>query len=158
MSAVEIKSPEQWDNLDRLRFVLDRWQDIFDVTVSSSRPKDGSRASSSSREPGSLPEMADDHSIRKIECALTILADREPVLARHLKAYRCNAEWRTADRWTVRRLPSGKRDIVEQRVREKIVPSWVSLAKVSSAEHLLLKLLHGDVSIPRDLWRALTKP
>lgn len=96
--------------------------------------------------------------MRKIERALTTLADTEPVLARHLKAYRCNAEWRTTDKWVVRRLPSGKRDIVEQRVREKIVPSWVELQKVRLAELLLVKLLRGSVEIPHDLWLALDKP
>lgn len=149
--------PEQWTSLDRLRYVLDHWQEIFDAPVSSSAPK-GTRGTSSSHSPPPLPRMARDRGVRRIECALTILADSEPVLARHLKAYRCNAEWRTTDKWMVRRLPSGKRDIVEQRVREKIVPDWVELRKVTAAEMLLLKLLRGDVSIPTDLWRALTKP
>lgn len=156
MSAVE-KQPENWDSLDRLRYVLDHWQDIFDVLVSNSRPKDSPGRSSSTHTP-SLPPMAKDRGVRRIECALTILADKEPVLARHLKAYRCNAEWRIADKWVVRRLPSGKRDIVEDRVREKVVPDWVSLPKVHRAELLLLKLLRNDVSIPGDLWKALTRP
>ena len=111
-----------------------------------------------SRAPAPLPEMAHDRSVKKLERALTVLADREPVLARHLKAYRCNAEWRTVDKWMVRRLPSGKRDLVEERVREKITPAWVSPLKVWRAEKLLVRLVHGDVFIPQDLWRALTKP
>lgn len=152
--------PEEWDKLERIRYLLDHWQDIFDAGITSTWATftGTSHQAPSSRGPLPLPEMARHSSVKKIERALTVLADREPVLARHLKAYRCNAEWRTTDRWTDRLLPSGRRDIVEQRVREKIVPRWVSLLKVLEAEDLLLRLVHGDVSIPMDLWRGLTKP
>lgn len=150
----------EWSALCRLRHILDHWQDIFDPGVTSTWATftGTSHQHPASRAPSPLPQMAGDRGVRKIERALTTLADTEPVLARHLKAYRCNAEWRTTDKWVVRRLPSGKRDIVEQRVREKIVPSWVELQKVRLAELLLVKLLRGSVEIPHDLWLALDKP
>lgn len=154
------RKPEDWNKLDRIVYLLDHWQDIFDPSVTSTWGTFTgiSGTSTESRSPSPLPRMASHPSVRKIERSLTVLADREPVLARHLKAYRCNAEWRTADKWLVRRLPSGKRDIVEQRVREKIVPKWVERQKVSLAELRLARLIRGDVYIPMELWRALTKP
>lgn len=153
-------NPEEWDKFCRVRYLLDHWQDIFSPSLTStwSTFTGGGKQKQESRTPSPLPEMAGHSSVRKIERALTMLADREPVLARHLKAYRCNAEWRCTDSWVVRRLPSGKRDIVEERIREKIVPNWVSLRKVERAELLLMKFVSGDVYIPQDLWRALTKP
>lgn len=152
--------PEEWSKLDRLRYVLDHWQDIFDPGVTSTWATftGTSHQAPASKRPSPLPLMAGDLTVRKIERALTVLADREPVLARHLKAYRCNAEWRCKNEWQVVTLPSGKKDIVERRVREKIVPRWVNLSSVAEAESLLLRLVRGDVSIPSDLWHALTRP
>lgn len=152
-------NPEEWSKLCRIRYLLDHWQDIFDPGVTSTWATftGTSHQAPASKRPSPLPRMAGDVTVRKIERALTILADCEPVLARHLKAYRCNVEWRCKDVWQVVTLPSGKKDIVERRVREKIVPSWVSLSCVAEGENILLKLVRGDVSIPQDLWRALTR-
>lgn len=151
------KSPEEWSSLDRLRYVLDHWQEIFDAPISNSQPK-GSRSTSSSHSPPPLPQMASDSGVRRIECALTALADREPVLARHLKAYRCNAEWRTRDtgKWVLAVDGSGP-TLVPQRERVKIIPRWVLPSKVVQAEQLLLKLLRHDVEVPRPLWKAATR-
>lgn len=152
--------PEDWTKLDRVRYILDHWQDIYDpgITGTWATFTGTSHQAPASKRPVALPRMAEHRSVRQLERALCTLATSEPDLARHLKAYRCNAEWRTADRWYVRRLPSGKRDLVEQRARERIVPSWVSLTKVLLAEELLARLLPEYVEIPPDLWRALTKP
>lgn len=152
--------PEQWTKRDRVVYLLDHWQDIFDPSVTSTWAtfSGTSHQGSASKPPGHLPRMASDRSVRKVERALTVLADREPVLARHLKAARCNCEWRTTDKWVVRRLPSGKRDIVEERVREKLTPRWVDPKKVTLAETILVNFVRGDVSIPQELWLALTKP
>ena len=154
------EKPEEWNKLCRIRHILDHWQDIFDPSVTSTWATFTGLASVApgSRTPTPLPRMASHPSVRKIERALTALAEREPALVRHLKAYRCNAEWRCKDTWVVVRLPSGKQDIVERRVREKIVPSWIKRDKVDKAETLLNRLVRGDVSIPEDLWHALTKP
>lgn len=155
-SPLSAKNPENWDALDRLRHLLDHWQDVFDAPISNSQPK-GARSSSSSHSPPPLPKMAGEDCVRKIERALTTLADSEPVLARHLKAYRCNAEWRTRDtgKWVLAVDDSGP-TLVPQRERVRIVPKWVSVAKVVQAERLLLKLVHHDVSLPAPLWKALT--
>lgn len=152
------RGPEAWTKLDRIRYLLDHWQDIFDPSLSSGSSFNGRRGHSGSRSPGCFPAMADNRSVKKVENALTALADREPVLARHLKAYRCNCEWRTTEKWFARKLPSGKQEFAEQRVREKIVPRWVDPKKVTLAETVLLNFVRGDVSIPQDLWLALTKP
>ena len=153
-------SPENWDKRCRVIYLLDHWQDIFDPSITSTWATftGTSHQAPASRAPLPLPEMARDASVRKIERALAVLADREPLLVRHLKAYRCNAEWRCTDVWRVITLPSGKQDIVESRIREKLVPNWVRLDAVSEAEDRLLRLVRGDVSIPRELWLALTKP
>ena len=146
-------NPELWDARDRLRYTLDHWQDIWDVSVSNSQPKNEGGRSSGTHTP-SLPPMAKDRGVCRIEAALTVLADHAPVSARHLKAYRCNAEWRTRDELVLVKLPSGRNDLQERRKSERIVPEWVSPAKVAEAELLLLHLLKHDVSVPRDLWKA----
>lgn len=152
--------PEEWDKLCRVRYLLDHWNDIFDPGVTSTWATftGTSHQAPASTRPSPLPRMASDVTVRKIEQALTTLADHKPVLARHLKAYRCNAEWRTKDELVLVRLPSGRWDAQERRRRDKIVPRWVKLDYVNEAELLLIKLIHGDVSIPQDLWHALTKP
>lgn len=152
-------NPLEWSKIDRIRYLLDHWQDIFDPGVTSTWATftGTSHQAPASKRPSPLPRMASDLTVRKIERALTVLADREPVLARHLKAYRCNAEWRCKNVWQVVTLPSGKKDIVERRVRDKIVPRWVSLSSVAEAENRLLSLVQGDVSIPGELWYALTE-
>ena len=152
--------PEAWTPLCRLRYILDHWQDIFDPGITSTWATftGTSHQAPASKRPSPLPEMASDLCVRRIERALTVLADREPVLARHLKAYRCNAEWRCKDELRLVTRPSGKHELIEPRVRDRIVPRWVELAKVDAAERRLLWLLGPDVSIPQDLWVALTKP
>lgn len=149
--------PEDWTKLDRVRHILDHWQDIYYPGGSDSLATftGTSHQAPTSKEPRALPRMADHRTVRLLERALCTLATSEPDLTRHLKAFRCNADWRTIDRWYVRRLPSGKPDIVEQRVRERIVPTWVSLTKVRLAEVLLVRLLPDSIEIPPELWRAL---
>jgi len=151
--------PEDWTKLDRIRYLLDHWQDIWDAGVTSTWATFTgiSRVTTGSHSPTPLPRMAHHPTIRKIERALTTLADCEPVKVRHLKAYRCNAEWRCKDQLVLVRLPSGKHDLVERRVRDKIVPRWVNLNYVTEAEQLLTKLVSGHAEIPPDLWKALTK-
>ena len=153
--------PKDWTPLCRLRYLLDHWQDIFDPGITSTWATfmGTSHQAPASKRPSPLPRMASDLCVRRVERALTVLADREPVLARHLKAYRCNSEWRCRDEWRLVTLPSGRQDLVNDlRVREKIIPRWVSPVKVAVAEKRLLILLGGDVSIPQDLWNALTRP
>lgn len=157
--SCEETKPEDWDKRCRLEYLLDHWQDIFDVSIGSADPQGTERRPGNdySKTPRPLPRMASDRSVKRVEYALNVLADREPVLVRHLKAYRCNAEWRTTDKWFARKLPSGKQEFAERRVREKIVPKWVDQRKVALAETLLLNFIHGDVSIPTVLYHALTK-
>lgn len=155
----EKKDPEQWNAKDKIRYLLDHWSDIWEPSIPSSLSDETARGnSSSSRPPGLLPPMSRHPSVRELARALNILATAEPVLARHLKAYRCNAQWRTVDCWFPVKTSSGKLDLVPGRKRERIVPKWHYPPHVAAAEDLLVKFFHGEVFVPQDLWKSLTEP
>jgi hypothetical protein len=150
------QDPAKWSKLEKIRYLLDHWHDIFDVTLGSSLS--GSRSGApGSRAPGRLPKMSTHESVRELGYCLRVLHDSDPVAFRHLKAYRTNVEWRNVDAVVSIRLPSGKWDKVETRSRSRIVPSWVDRDHVSKAEDRLVTLFRGDVFIPDELWNALTK-
>ena len=94
----------------------------------------------------------------ELENCLRTLHDAEPDLFRHLKAYRCNVEWRNVDAYVRVRLPSGKWDTVESRSRSRIVPRWVSFTKVCRAEDRLVQLFRGEIFVPDELWKSLMAP
>lgn len=151
------EDPTKWNKVERIRFLLDHWTDIFDGGVVSRGIDGSSKSVPRSREPGRLPEMASHPSVTELQRCLSSLAEGDPAGYKHLKAYRC-CEWRTVDTIRSVKLVSGKWDIVPDRMRERIVPRWVSPGLVADAEKTLEALFRGEVFIPKDLWDGLTKP
>jgi len=158
--------PAKWSKLEKIRFLLDHWHDIFDAGLT--RNMEGSRSTPSSRAPGHMTPMARHSSVAELENCLRTLHDTEPELFKHLKAYRCNVEWRNVDAHVRVRLPSGKWDTIETRSRSRLVPRWVDVelnklgevvgGKVYRAELHLVMLFRGEVFIPDALWKGLTAP
>jgi hypothetical protein len=146
--------PEQWTAIDRLRYILDHWSDIFDVRISTSL--NGIRGRGDA--PPALLDMAHDPQVIKIESALADLARASSSHYQHLMAYHCNAEWREVRTMIPVQLTSGRWDKIPGWGRERIVPKWVSMAKVRYAEAFILAILHEEVFIPKPLWDGLTKP
>lgn len=138
---------------ERIAYLLDHWVDIYDPGGTSvfGSPGDGSGSPL-------LPLMSRHRSVLELCRCLAVLAEQAPVQASHLKAYHC-AEWRIrVDHVRVRRprrAGKAKYELVEQRVRERVVPSWVRLEKVRRGEDRLAELFVGQVDIPEELWDAL---
>lgn len=139
---------------EKIVHLLERWDVIFDPggTSPSGSPGDGSGSPL-------LPVMSRHRSVVELARCLAVLGVEAPVQLAHLKAFHC-AEWRIrVDHVRVRRPRrqggGGKSELVEKRVRARVVPSWVRLEKVRSAEDRLVELFRGQVDIPEELWDAL---
>jgi hypothetical protein len=143
--------PEQWTPRDRIVYLLDHWQDIFDPGLS------GQGYGGANESVPLLPEMAHEASVVCLEQALGGLRLELPLEHAHLRAYRCAAEWRMGETLRPRWLVSGKKVFVPVPAAIRIVPSWVSRTRVVTAENWLLDVVE-DVSIPQPLWDGLTKP
>lgn len=106
-----------------------------------------------------LNKMAHHGSVRELDRCLHVLERTDVTSFRHLKAYRCAVEWRCVDRPTRVRRPRGKGyEIVVRRVREPIIPSWVSRSKVDDAEARIVSEFNGEVFVPDELWDAWRRP
>lgn len=134
----------------RIRYLLDRWEEIFDPSATSQQgsPGDGSGI-------GLLPAMSHHPSVLELSRCLAVLRVAAPVRFSHLMAFH-RAEWRV-HRWSEsRRRRGGKSELVDRAERQRLTPSWVRLEKVRSAQLALATAFRGDVSIPDELWDALT--
>lgn len=164
----ELDPEKDWGNREKICFLLDHWSDIWEPDIPSSLSDETVRGnSSSSRPPGHMPmdketktTLASHPSVRRLEGALVQLASCRPELARHLKAYRINAQWRTVDHWYPVITSSGKLDSKGYlgRKRQRVVPRWYYPPFVAEAEDLLVKFFHGEVFVPQELWKGLTEP
>lgn len=146
--------PSQWSKLERIQFLLDRWDEIFDPSVTS--PAVGVAGGGSGIP--LLPQMARHSSVVELARCLEALRQERPALYQHLKFYRCNCEWRQVRAMIRVRLTSGRWDEIPGWKRERIVPRWISLSYVSRAEEFLASVFRGEVFIPKELWDGLTRP
>jgi hypothetical protein len=153
MASLRVVDPVRLSKLEKIRYLLDHWEDIFSPpgVTSTSRSSEGGGVAL-------LPLMSRDRSVVELERCLRVLAVEAPCQLSHLKAYRC-AEWRVrVDRVRrKRRSASGKPlfETVTVRTRERVVPRWVRLEKVRRAEARLVQLFRGSVRVPDELWDAL---
>lgn len=135
---------------EKIVFLLEHWDELFDPSVTSPQgsPGDGSGV-------GLMPAMCHHPSVRELDRCLGVLKSVAPVQFSHLMATH-TAEWRIrVDHVRVRR-ERGLTEVVERRVRERLVPRWVDAGKVRRAHAALAEGFQGSVSIPDDLWDALT--
>lgn len=145
--------PMKWTRLERLRFLLDSWSLIFDPNVTSPFGTGGGGDGIPM-----LPKMAHDPSVVELELELAQLAKDFPALYRHLKAYRCDAEWRQVRSNIKFRGPNGRMVDGVGWAKQRLVPSWVDLWRVQAAETLLDHRFRGEVFIPKELWDGLIRP
>ena len=146
--------PSQWTARQRIQFLLDRWGDIFEPDIASSL----SAAGGGSGLDPALPKMAQHGSVRELIRCLDNLALDDPAAHKHLKAFRCSAEWRQVRAVIRVRLQSGRWDGIPGWKRERIVPRWIDPRLVVRAEEAIARMFRGEVFIPKDLWDGLTKP
>jgi hypothetical protein len=139
--------------IGRVRFLLDNWDAIWGPFVS------GGGAGGGSGLPPMLSKMASHPSVLELDRCLSELGRTDPVVLKHLKAYRVGVEWRCVTKKVKRRRARGKGfEMVDYRVREPIVPSWVDRKKVSDAESRLVSEFSGEVFVPDELWVAWKRP
>lgn len=153
MEETLTQDPTKWTKLERIRFLLDHWTEIFDPDAASGMSVTGGEGGIPL-----LPLMAHHPSVVELAGCLGSLAADQPVWYMHLKAYRCSVEWRTVDRKVRHRLQSGHVEMVARRVRERIVPRWIRSSCVADAEMYLAGAFNGEVFIPKDLWKGLLEP
>ena len=123
---------------ERIEVLLDHWPDFFETAARDGGPSgDGGVYL--------LPGMSRHPSVVELGRALGALAEFAPSKAAHLFAF-YGSPWRTVDR--SRRVRSkGRFHVVEERVRERVVPSWVRLQKVRDAVALLAYEPKSDASL-----------
>lgn len=148
------KSPSEWSKLDKIRYLLDQWNVIFDPAGTSpfGVPGDGSGVAL-------LPLMSRHPSVMELGRCLEMLFVANPGDYRHLAAYRCGVEWRVC--WIPTRIrgPHGKMLPGEPKPeRRRIIPSWLDMRRVEAAELFLEARFRGEVFIPGELWDALNTP
>lgn len=142
-------SEQDKQQLERIRYLLDHWQDIYDPNVTSplGTPGDGSGIAL-------LPRMTKHPSVRELDRCLSLLASASPGDYRHLRAFRCGVEWRTVDYWRRVKLPSGRHDWKEDRKRERIVQRWINPGRVRAGEDFIVRVFRGECFIPDELYGA----
>lgn len=147
------ESPADWSKLDRIRFLLDNWDVIFDPNVTS--PFGGSDGGG----PALMPLMSRHHSVLELNRCLNMLLSVAPGDYRHLKVFRCGVESRIVWETTKIRGPHGKMILSEPKPRKvAIVPAWIDKQRVHAGEAFLEAKFRGDVDIPSELWHPLTCP
>lgn len=148
-------SGEYEKKLERLRYLLDCWSDIWNCSFER-EPFGFHSAAFESREPGRLTQMAKHETVKELDRCLRLLSSASPGDYRHLQAFRFGAEWRGVDRWARVKLPSGRYDYVKIRDRERVVPKWLKWsgspfdvpARVVRAELFLCRVFKGEVFMP----------
>jgi hypothetical protein len=149
---LESDDPTKWTKQQKIEYLLDHWSDIFDPNVTSPLgvAGDGSGVPL-------MPKMSRHPSVVELSRCLGVLAGVSPGLFKHLKAYRCNAEWRQV-RTTIKfRGPQGHMLESPGWKRERLVPSWVLRPYVERADSLITREFEGEPFIPKELWRGLTE-
>lgn len=137
----------------RVRFLLDHWDAIWGPFVGSAMSGGGSGY------PPALSELARHPGVKELDRCLRGLEAHDLQAFRHLKAYRCSVEWRCTWKTVRVKRPRGKGyEIVQRRVREPLVPSWVSLKRVDEGEKFLVREFQGEIFLPDELWEAWKRP
>lgn len=154
----EQKRPEEWDKRERIQFLLDRWDDIFAPSLPSLMASGPVSGSASSMSPKPLPAMASHASVKELARCLEALLSASPGDYRHLKTYRCGAEYRQVRAMIRVKLHSGRYDGIPGWKRERLVPRWINAQRVERAEAFIERLFRGEVFIPRELWDGLMRP
>lgn len=142
---------------ERIVYVLDHWDDIFNPPLASTNPIRGRGGN------GFLPGMSRHASVVELVRCLEVLRLEAPTQYAHLMASH-RAEWRI--KRVPRRSKGGKavlrrdgvnRLVQETRpVRERLVPAWVDTGKVYRAQSRLVDLFRGACRLPEEFEDALT--
>lgn len=148
------KRPEDWSRLDKIRYLLDAWDAIWDET-GAWLAESGDGSGRGAFPP--LPAMTSHPSVLELDRVLGLLLRAAPGDYRHLMAYH-TAERRIETLFAPRQLPSKKLELVEIRRPARVLPRWLDMARVEFAQQWLEERFRGEVFIPKDLWDALTKP
>jgi hypothetical protein len=140
--------PVHWTPGEKLIFLLDHWVDIFD-------PGSPNGVRGSGWETPHLPEMAHEPSVVELDRTLGVLYVVEKGNYQHLKAHH-TAEWRITAVWREFKLPSGRKEKLKVRERQRLAPAWLDYGRVRAGHEFVEHEFQGEPYIPQPLWHALT--
>jgi hypothetical protein len=152
--SYEDTAPDKWSKRQRIQYLLDHWSDIWEPPIVGALGGIGAGTDNVT----STSAMARHKSVIELAGCLGNLLAEHPIAYRHLKAFRCAAEWRQRRAMIRIKLPSGRWDEIPGWKRERVVPRWVLERYVEEGETRLVDLFQGEVFIPKELWDGLTKP
>jgi hypothetical protein len=101
-----------------------------------------------------MSPLAKHHSVVELVRCLELCRRMAPGHYRHLIGY-YRAEWRTVDRVVKRRNAHGKLIDDVGRVRERVVPPWVTRRMVERSLDFLCGAYTGEPELPRAFTRKL---
>lgn len=143
--------PDVKTRLGRLVVLLDHWPDYYETAARDSGPNgDGGVFL--------LPGMSRHPSVVELGRALSELRSFAPNKSAHVFAY-YSAPWRNVDQKRRVRV-KGKFMVVDERVRQRVLPAWVRNEKVRDGVRLIAQdaggearpwCFRGDVFIPAPL-------
>lgn len=129
---------------ERIEALLDHWPDYWETASRDDGPSgDGGVFL--------LPGMSRHPSVIELGRCLGALHEHAPSKSAHLFAY-YGAPFRTVDRRRLIKVKGKKSHLVDERVRERVVPSWVRLQKVRDAVALIAQEPVDDAQALRRPW------
>lgn len=129
----------------KVEFLLDHWQDFHETLYASDIHADDVDDAVTL-----MPRMSRHPSVRELLRAVGLTRQAMPNKCAHMMAV-YTAEWRNTTRMEKQRRKRGKTELVERRVRERVVPAWVRRQKAEDAfDHVVLSF-RGEVFIPDEL-------
>ena len=130
---------------ERVEFLLDHWCDFWE-TLERSETMRGDPGESLSL----MPAMSRHPSVVELVWAITETRKVMPHQTAHMMAY-YTAEWRNTTQPMKRRTKKGKVEVVNVRVRQRVLPMWIELPKVYAAVHVVTEVFRGEVFVPSEL-------
>lgn len=135
--------------------LLDHWRDFFDEEADAGDKPPGEDEDEGTSENWTLfSSMGKKQPALELKRCVEFLAGIELVYYRHLMAYTAYVEWRLVNRACKRRDHRGRMVDDTERVRVRIVPSWISLGYVERGVEQIVEVWSDDV--PLELPRPLT--
>ena len=134
--------------------LLDHWHDFFDEPSPEGSGGDGDPNKPMPADWTLFSSQARWPSVREMRRLLDLLGVLGKGHQAHLVAYTVNVSWRTTDGIVKVKNAHGKWVLKEQRVRQRVVPRWVSMRIVERSLDFMLG--QWDQAVPLELPPCLT--
>jgi len=132
---------------DRIRFLLEHWADTYEIESEPGASGDTTQGVSL------MPRMYHHPSVKELRRAIGEVRLSAPADAAHMMAF-YTAEWRNTTQTVRRRRKKGGVELVQMRVRERVLPRWIVSARVQAGVSAVTEAFRGEVFIPSELLEA----